>query len=112
MMYVGMLWLNNLFMSWKGRRDCGLTYVVARRMVSCWVWILTARKCLKDQEVINSCFKCVLTRIATPSYGVSRVVTVVYPCCFSVGGRPVWLRRTTSGSSVRRASEIKCLLLK
>ena len=77
----------------------------------CWVWTLTARKWLKDQELMNSCFRCVLMRIATPSYDVFRVVTVVYPCCFSVGGRPVWLRRTISGSSVRRTSVIKCLLL-
>ena len=57
------------------------------------------------------CLRVFFTMIATPSWRVPVVYLVLYPYSFmGLGGRPVWLRRTMSGSIERMASEIRCLL--
>ena len=62
-------------------------------------------------SLLCACLGVFLTMIATPSWGVPVVYLVVYPQNFvGLGGRPVWLRRTMSGSIECIINEITCLL--
>ena len=65
-----------------------------------------------QQEGVHvGCVSLLTEMIATPSWRVPVVYLVLYPYSFmGLGGRPVWLRRTMSGSIERMASEIRCLL--
>ena len=54
--YTGRLvWLNRLFMLFRGSPAFGLQYVVAKRNVPCCVCIFVARKCGVGQSEICMC---------------------------------------------------------